>query len=154
MVLQAALALRKADAVLVEELAPEHLVAGHALDQGRRGEGHPLAGPCSNSVMGVFRPWPHDLADHDVGVVAPTHRVHPLERLGAEAVVGVDEVDVLPARGVDPEVAGRPGQPELAMWMTRTFPCASASASKRAAVSSVEPSSTRITSYWSAGMDW
>ena len=40
------------------------------------------------------------------------------------------------------------------MWMTLTFPCASASASKRAAVPSVEPSSTRITSYWSAGMDW
>jgi hypothetical protein len=40
------------------------------------------------------------------------------------------------------------------MWMTRTFACSAAISSSRAEVPSVEPSSTRMTSYADAGSDW
>ena len=39
------------------------------------------------------------------------------------------------------------------MWCTRTFSCVTASASSRAGVASVEPSSTKITSYADAVSD-
>lgn len=49
---------------------------------------------------------------------------------------------------------GLPDQPEFSWWITRTRSSAAASPSRRAGVPSVEPSSTKITSYASRGSDW
>src|SRR5437763_16845163 len=49
---------------------------------------------------------------------------------------------------------GRPGQPEFSIWRTRTWGCSRASASRRAPVPSVEPSSTKITSCSSRARVW
>ena len=49
---------------------------------------------------------------------------------------------------------GRPGQPELGIRTVVTCACSAASASSRSPVPSVEPSSTKTTSYSAAGSDW
>ena len=46
-----------------------------------------------------------------------------------------------------PTLRGLPDQPEFSWWMTLKRGSSAASASSRAGVSSVEPSSTKITSY-------
>ena len=65
----------------------------------------------------------------------------------------VDEVDELALRGVEPDVARPPGQPEFSIRIVRTLSRSAASASSRSPVPSVEPSSTKISSYSAAGSD-
>lgn len=52
-----------------------------------------------------------------------------------------------------PTLRGLPDQPEFSWWMTFIRGSSAASASSRAGVASVEPSSTKITSYSSGGSD-
>lgn len=52
-----------------------------------------------------------------------------------------------------PTLRGPPAQPEFSWWTTRTRGSSAATASSRAGVASVEPSSTKITSYSSGGRD-
>lgn len=52
-----------------------------------------------------------------------------------------------------PTLRGLPDQPEASWWMTVTFATSAASASSRAGVPSVEPSSTKIASNSSGGRD-
>ena len=49
---------------------------------------------------------------------------------------------------------GFPGQPDRGMCSTRTCGQEAARASSRSGVPSLEPSSTKITSYSSRGSDW
>ena len=53
-----------------------------------------------------------------------------------------------------PTLRGRPGQPEFGIRTVVTCACSAASAARRSPVPSVEPSSTKTTSYSPAGIDW
>jgi len=62
------------------------------------------------------------------------------ERPGERQFEGLAERVNLPVGG------GLPGAPEAAMWKTRTLGCSAERRSSRDGVSSVEPSSTKMTS--------
>src|SRR6185312_12806135 len=97
LVFEPPLALGVAEAVLVEELAPEHLVRRDALDERRVLRGAVLDRVAEDIVRYAAEVAGH-LAENDVGVVPRTDGVHPLERLRPELVVLVQELHVLAER--------------------------------------------------------
>jgi hypothetical protein len=107
-VLEPAPALGEAQRVRVEEAAAPELVRRQQPQQ-RLPLQVDAAAVAAEEVARHRLAVPHDLADHDVRDVAPRHRVHPLQRLVADPVVVVDEVDVLAARQLDADVARPPG---------------------------------------------
>ncbi len=106
-VLEPALALREADPVLVEQRAPEQLVRREQVE--RRGAEPELVDVLAEQAARDGLVVADDLADHDVRLVGDRGGVEALERLGAEVVVVVDEVDELALRRVEPDVARAAG---------------------------------------------
>ena len=101
-------ALGEAQVVRVEERAPEQLVRREQPDQRLPLEVDARA-VAAEQVARHRLAVADDLADHDVGVVAHRHRVHPLQRLLAEVVVVVDVEHVVAARAIGAEVARATG---------------------------------------------
>ena len=104
LVFEPTLAFGIAEVVLVQELTPEHLVRRDALDEWRVLRGAALDGPAEDVVRDAAKVAGH-LAEHNVRVVACPDGVHPLEGLGAELVVLVEELHVLAERLVHADVA-------------------------------------------------
>ena len=149
-VLEPAAALREADAVLVEQRLAEQLVRGQQPHERRPLERDVLAVALEHRA-GDELALADDLADHDVGLVAQGAVVHALERALAEPVVVVDEVDVLAAGHLDAEVARLARPAGVGDVLHADVSCSAASASSRASVLVVDPSSTKMTSYSSGG---
>jgi hypothetical protein len=96
------------------------------------------------------------VTDHHVRLVALGDRVHAFEGVVLDPVVVVDEQHEIPARHVHADVA-RPAWPAGVgdvLDAHVSCSCSRASASSRAGVSSVEPSSTKIASYSPGASDW
>ena len=108
-VLEPPAALGEADAVLVEQRLAEQLVRRQEAHQRRPLERDVAAVPLEHRARDELA-LADDLADHDVRLVALGAGHKPPQRVLAEPVVVVDEVDVLAAGHLDAEVA-RPAGP-------------------------------------------
>jgi hypothetical protein len=108
-VLEPPAALREADAVLLEQRLAEQLVGREQANQRRPLEGHVAAVALEHRARDELA-LADDLADHDVRLVALGAVVEAPQRVLAEPIVVVDEVDVLAAGHLEAEVA-RPAGP-------------------------------------------
>ncbi len=106
-VLQATPPAREPQTLLVQERPAQHLVRRQAVQQRvllqRRVQPGPVPHGHADGTAEAL-----GLADHDVGVGLLGLRVLPFQGLHPEHVVLVDELDVLPGRGLDAVVARSP----------------------------------------------
>jgi hypothetical protein len=106
-VLEPLLALREAQAVLLQQRAAEQLVRRQEPER-RVGRAQAVAVD-EAQVRRASAAVPDDLADHDVGAVLGGGGVQALERVWIQPVVVVGEEDELAPRRVEADVAGPPG---------------------------------------------
>ena len=103
-VLEPAATLRESQAVLLDERPAEELVRRQAVEERRL----PERGPVHVGEEQVPRHpamEPGHLAEDDIRVVPARHRVQPLQGLGPEPIVVVEEEDVFAAGRGQPDVA-------------------------------------------------